>query len=279
MKNMQVFGLRILRHARMPKFVTAAIVVALTLSLCAAASGQMVLYDSLRTGVINPDKWVGAPGDPDIREAVRQSLVVMSSSNNVGLHLMQKAYSATTDDNGSSGGLFGLSFPNPSAVTAISFTLVVNQIGVVDCSTNPGVGVTSAEFRGTFFNIDPSATTSAHDVVANISIERSLQESGPTVVGFVQEGSGIVLGYQVLGTLALGSTNRLFVQWDQPNHRFVFQLNNGAQVSEPYNVSDTTPPFYAFKNIDLARVVPHCTSTPRPYATVDAYFRDVYVNP
>ena len=156
--------------------------------------------------------------------------------------------------------------------------MVVNKIGVVACSSNPGVGVTAAEFRGTFFNLDASPTSSDHDVIGEISIERSVQENAPTVVGFVQQGNGIVLGYKVLGTVALKNTNTLFLQWDKPNHRFIFQLNNGAQVFEPYSVSDTSPPFYAFKNIDMARVVPHCMSTPRPYALVDADFDDVYVN-
>ncbi len=190
---------------------------------------------------------------------------------------MQRAYSATTNDNGTSGGLFGLSFPNPSAITAISFQLVVNQIGVGACSTNPGELVTSAEFRGSFFSTDASPTSSNDDVVADIGIEQSVQESGPNVTGFVTEGN-TVLGYQVLGPVALGSTNTLFLQWDRPNHRFIFQLNNGAQVFEPYGVSDTSPPFHPFKGIALARVVPHCTSTPRPFAHLDADFDNVYVN-
>jgi hypothetical protein len=244
------------------------------------ANAQMVLYDNFDTGVINPSKWVGEQFfDPDIREALRE----LAPAQNVPqakqrLHLMHRAYSATTDDNGSSGGLFGLSFPNPSAITAISFQLVVNQLGVGACSTNPGIGGTSAEFRGSFFSADASPTSSNdHDVVADIGIG-TVQQSGVIVTGFVAEYNGTVLGYQELGTVALGSTNTLFLQWDQPNHRFIFQLNNGAQVFEPYSVSDTSPPFYPFKGIALARVVPHCTSTPRPFVVLDADFDNVYVN-
>ena len=98
------------------------------------------------------------------------------------------------------------------------------------------------------------------------------------MAGFVEEVNGTVLGYQVLGMVALKSTNTLFVQWDQPNHQFIFQLNNGAQVFESYSVSDTSPPFDAFKNIDLSRVVSDCTAAPRPYTLLDADFDNVYVN-
>lgn len=242
MRKILIYAPPILRDVR--SFFQAAVVVVLTLCCCKATSAQMALYDNFDASVINPAKWVGAQNyDPDIREALRQIAAVPGVPKDRRLHLMERAYSATTDNNGASGGLYGLSFPNSGAVTAISFTLVVNKIGVVVCSTNPGIGVTAAEFRGSFFNIDASPTSADHDVIAEISIERSVQEYAPTVVGFVQEGNGTVLGYQGLGTVALGSTNTLFLQWDKPNHRFVFQLNNGTQVLEPYSVSDTSSPF------------------------------------
>jgi hypothetical protein len=277
--GIQVYGHR--KNARsvmLTKFIQAAVVVVLTLVWCKGARAQMVLYDNFNASVINPAKWVGTWDDPDIREALRQIAAVPGVPNDKQLHIMQRAYSATTDNNGSSGGLFGLSFSNPSAVTAISFNLVVNKISQVACQTNPGIAVTGAGFRGSFFNIDASPTSSNNDVIASITIEQNVCCGGPRVSGFVAEQNGTMLGWQVLGTVALKSTNTLYLQWDQPNHRFIFQLNGGAQVFEPYTVSDTSPPFYAFKNLDIGRVVAHCTSTPRPYVLVDADFDNVYVN-
>jgi hypothetical protein len=150
---------------------------------------------------------------------------------------------------------------------------------VVDCKANPGTR-TAAEFRGSFFSEDVSPTNSNDDVSADFGIIYGYGESGltPTALGFVYDGNGNILGYQHLGTVALKSTNTLFLQWDQPNHRFIFQLNNGVQVFEPYTVSDTSPPFYAFKDLGSARNVQDCTSTPRPYALIDADFDNVYVN-
>jgi len=82
-----------------------------------------------------------------------------------------------------------------------------------------------------------------------------------------------------LGSIQPGTTNRFHIKWDQPNHRFVFQLNNGLLVVSPYTVSDTSPPSFAFRAIDIARQVAHCTTTPRPFASIDAYFDNVRVNP
>jgi len=259
----------------MRKFLQVAVVVVLAVSWCKAAgtqkagSASLVLYDNFDATLINPAKWVGTYDDPGILETVRQIVAVPGVPKDKELHLMQRSYGVTTDDNGATGGLSGLSFPNPSAITAISFTLVANTIKVVGCKTNPGgETVAGPEFRGVFFNVDASPTGYDHDVTAAIGITQGLQ-GGPSVVALVEEGNGTVLGYQILGTVALKSINTLFLQWDQPNHQFIFQLNSLPQVFEPYNVSDTSQPFGPGKNIDLARVLPDCTSTPRPYALVD----------
>jgi hypothetical protein len=261
------------------QFVQAAMVVVLALVGCKAANAQMVLYDNFdATSTINPAKWAGVPGDPHILDELRELAAVPGVPKDKQLHLYQKAYGATTDNSGSSGGLFGLSFLNPSAVTAISFTLVVNKITQIACKTNPGIAVTGAGFLGSFFSIDASPTSSNDDVTADIQIEQNVCCGGPRAVGYVTEQNGTMLDWQELGPVTLKSTNTLFLQWDQPNHRFIFQLNGGTQVFEPYSVSDTSPPFYAFKNLKIARAVADCTSTPRPYVLVDADFDNVYVN-
>ncbi len=262
----------------MSKFVRAALLIVIALSACKGASAQMVLYDNFDTTVINPAKWVGSPGDPLILDELRELAAVPGVPKAKQFHLMERVYGVTTDNSGSTGGLFGLSFINPSAITAVSFTLVANTITQVACKTNPGIAVTGPEFIGSFFSMDPSPAGSSDDVIAVIDIEQNVCCGGPRVAGWVAEQNGTMLGWQVLGTVALKSTNTLFLQWDQSHHQFIFQLNNDAQVFEPYTVSDTSAPFYAFKSFDIGRVVADCTSTPRPYSVVDADFRDVYVN-
>jgi hypothetical protein len=249
------------------------------LTLGKPTGGGLILYDDFDESVIDPNKWVASQNfDPDLRESVRR---IESSSEESGraLHLLHRAYSATTDNNGTSGGGFGLSFANPGAVNAVSFGLTVKKVNVTGCPTNPSaLAITGAEFRGTFFNINSAPTDASGDVQANISIARN--PGGPLfVAGFVSVGfGGPVLGYQTLGTVTEGSKNKLFVQWDQSHHQFIFQLNEGNPVFEPYTVPDTTPPFSPFKSLQVVRVVPHCTSTPRPSAYVDATIDDVFVN-
>jgi hypothetical protein len=237
----------------------------------------MVLYDDFSSSIINPIKWAGVAGDPYILDEVRNLAAVPGVPKAKQPHLMQRAYGGTTDNSGGTGGLFGLSFPNPGTITAVSFTVVVNTLTEVDCKANPGT-VTEAEFRGNFFNTDVPATTTDHDVSAEIGIAPNTGHGNLTVGGFIQEGDGTILGYQVFGAITLKSVNTLFIQWDQHHHQFIFQLNNDAQVFESYSVSDTSLPVSAYKGIDISRVVSDCTSAPRPNTVSDADFRDVYVN-
>jgi hypothetical protein len=251
-----------------------------------ASVTQLVLYDNFRSAKIDPSKWIGWQWfDPDIRDAMRQPV---GEEENRRLHLSLTAYSATTDDSGGSGNVFGLAFPNPAAVTEVSFDVTVNQAVAVGCNSNPNGPIgTGPELRGNFFNTESSPTGQLGDVTAVISITRTPTDVGGalTAAGFYTRcanqscNSFTSLDYRVLGSVQPGAVSTLRIKWDQPNHRFIFQLNGNAEVVSPYTVSDTTPPVNAFKIIDIARVVPHCTTTPRPFISMDAFFSNVYVNP
>lgn len=258
------------------------------LLLPTAGAAQLVLYDNFDSNLIDPAKWQDLPADSDIREAVRQLVATSGVANDRRLHLSQRAYSATSDDIGSSGGLFGLAFPMPSAVTEISFTLVVNSAHALGCTSNPvgGFAPTEAEFRGNFFNVTNSPTSSIGDIVAAIGVERDPTNNGSalTVHGFYTRcddehcGSQTTLDGRVLGSVLPGAISTLHLKWDHPNHRFIFQLNDQPEFVSTYTVSDSSPPFFPTKVLDLAEVVPHCTTTPRPFTAIDAFFDDVFVN-
>jgi len=259
--------------------------VLLTFVLPKAGVAQLVLYDNFNSKQIDPSKWIGWQFfDPDIREAVRQPA---GEEEGRHLRLSQRAYSATTDDFGGSGGLFGLAFPVPSAVTEASFTVVVSRAETVGCTVNPSQIVTAVEFRGNFFNMETAPTSQMGDVVAVISVARVPTDVGNalTVAGLYSRcddqfcGTQTPLDYRVLGSVQPGAVSTLHIKWDQPNHRFIFQLNNDPEVISPYTVHDATPAVFSFKAIDLARVVPHCTTTPRPFASIDAFVDNVRVNP
>jgi hypothetical protein len=262
----------------------ACVLVFLTLALSKAGSAQLVLYDNFKSDRIGPSKWIGTFGDPDQREVVRQ---VVGEEEDRRLHLSQTAYSATTDDVGSSGNIFGLEFPGPSAITEASFTLVVKNAVAVGCTSNSQPTLTGPEFRGRFFNTEISPTSQLGDVEVGIGPLRASTDARSTMLGsFHYErcnddfcGTRTTLGYGVLGSVQPGTTNTFHIKWDQPNHRFIFQLNNQPPVFSPYTVSDSAPANGAFKAVDIARVVPHCTTTPRPFASTDVFLGNVYVNP
>jgi hypothetical protein len=258
--------------------------VLLTLALSKVSVAQLVLYDNFNSKHIDPSKWIGWQFfDPDVREATRQPT---GEERDRRLHLSQTVYSATTDDLGGSGGVFGLAFPVPNAITETSFTVVVNKAEAVGCASNPSLIVTDAEFRGNFFNVESSPTSQVGDVVGVISVERSPTDVGDalTVTGYYARcddefcGTQTLLDYRVLGTVKPGVTSTLRIKWDQPKHRFVFQLNREPEVISAYTVSDTTPAVLPNKFIGSARSIPHCTTRPRPFTAMDAFFDNVRVN-
>jgi len=271
---------------RLKWVIPVSVLVLLGSALAKAGASQLILYDNFQSRKIDPSKWTGFQFfDPDVREAVRQ---LSGEEENRRLHLSVTAYSATTDDSGASGGGFGLAFPNPGAVTEVSFDLNVNGAVAVGCNSNPsGQIVTDAELRGNFFNMESSPTSQVGDVVAAIGISRVPTDVGGalTVAGFYNRcddqfcGSQTNLDYRVLGSVQPGVVSTLRIKWDQPAHNFIFQLNNQAEVVSHYTVSDTTPAVFSYKAINVGRVVPHCTTTPRPFASIDASVSNVYVNP
>ncbi len=260
--------------------------VLLTFALSKASVAQLVLYDDFKSKQIDPSKWIGWQFfDPDVREATRQ---LTGEEENRRLRILQTAYSVISDDSGASGGGFGLAFPVPSAITEASFRVVVNRAQAVGCTSKPsGQIVTDIEFRGNFFNMEGSQTSQIGDIVAVIGISRFPTDVGGalTVAGFYSRcddefcGSQTPLDYRVLGSVLPGAVSTLRIKWDQPNHRFLFQLNQLPAVSSPYTVSDATPAVFAYKAIESSRVVPHCTTTPRPFTSMDAFIDNVQVNP
>lgn len=269
-------------------------VMLLLLALSQAGVAQLVLYDNFNSQYIDPLKWSGFQFySPDQREAVRE-LVSLPGTNgdphsNHGrrLRIAERDYAINTDDIGGSGDTFGLEFANPTAITEASFTVTVNHAEAVACNSNSSQTVTDTEFRGHFFNTQTSPSDQVGDIQAVISIARSPSDvrNALTVSGFVEScadqycGSTTPLDYHVLGYVQPGVASTLRIKWDQPNHRFIFQLNRQPAVVSSYTVSDTTPAFFPFKILDVGRVVAHCTTTPRAYTAMDAYFDDVYANP
>jgi hypothetical protein len=124
-------------------------------------------------------------------------------------------------------------------------------------------------------------------MVAGIGISRSSTDSGTTldVNGSISQSSEskcnnqTTLSFQDFGPVQLGSTNTLSLAWDQPNHQFVFRWNNNPPVFLKYTVPDGFPPGLADRSFFVFGSVPYCMTTPRPFASIDASFDNLYVSP
>jgi len=249
----------------------------------------LVLYDNFNGPRIDPAKWVGTWGDTsDLLETVRELVpTLQGEGNNRYLRLSLDSYAPTFSDYGGIGGGFGLNFSTPASITETSFTVTVRAAKAVGCETNPSQDVAVAEFRGRFFNTESSPTSELGDIEGEIGVNRYSTDTGPALLvsAFYTRcdddscGARTTLDFKELGYVYPGQPAKLRAKWDQPNHRFIFQLNHDPEFISPYAVSDQNPPYYgAWRSIALTRVLPNCTSTPRPEAMMDAYFDNVYVN-
>ena len=274
--------------AKVGRTLSALLLTVVLLALCEPSTAQTTLYDNFNSPQINPTNWLGfSVYDPDMREAKRELTPTPGVKGNFRLHLLHRGYSATTDNVGASYGNFGLVFPSPNNVTSVSFTTVVKKEAVVGCAGNSVVGAVSSGFEGAFFNPSSSPNGATGDVKASIVIIRTSTDVGTGLaVGAAYFqctdaicGTHTQLFSQGLGTVPPGSSNTLALTWDHANHQFIFQLNGNPPVASTYGVGDSFPPGGPYKSITTQRAVPHCTTTPRPSAFVEAFFDNVYVNP
>jgi hypothetical protein len=273
-------------HARWTIVSLALLWLTLGFSSSIAQTTQTKLYDDFRSKQIDPSKWVGEPAslspgsDKDRREV---SVGLVGEEGHHRLRISQTNYSAITDNNGSSGIGFGLGFATPSQLKAVSFTLAVDEVTVVDCGSNPSFATVG--FFGDYFNPAGATNGQTGDIVASIAVTHFSHTGALDVGASVSQcqdtkcNGQSTVSFQDLGPVPAGSTNTLSAAWDQPNHQFIFRLNNDAPVPLPYTLPDSLPPGLADRSFFVFGSVPHCTTKPRPLASIDARFGNVYVNP
>jgi hypothetical protein len=265
-------------------YVCCIVTLMVLVSIPAHAQGSLVLYDDFSTPLIDPARWFGAePGQSVALEAVRVRSV--NQDNKGQLHLAYRSYGSTDFDGGTEGAFLSLFFTNPTSVTAVRATVQVNKLKATGCPT-PNSAPTSAraQITGRFFNTGTTPANDIGDVAATIEISQFSNETVLRVLADVFQCSATPcsqatsFGHLDLGVISLGSSAKLLIQWDQPNHQFIFQRDNGPLAVVPYMVSDTAPPFGQFKTLDIFNDVANCTATPRPVGFVDAFYSNVFVN-
>jgi hypothetical protein len=266
-------------------FLTSAVMLCVVLaSVPAPALEPLALYDDFSGSGIDPDKWVGSETGGQGREAVR-------GLKQHSLRLGYVGYCETTSDNADCESILELSFPNPAAVTAIQAVITPVQVVTAGCVSNSLFTFAAARLYGVFFNPGPRTPGSnLNDIVARIQVGRSSDSTDPANVLRVSARvyqcldpdcfDGAQLYLQDMGTITIGQSTTVTMQWDQPTHRFLFQRDNQAAVVFSYALalSDVTPPGRPEKRIDAAVDVPSCTTTPRPQSLIQAFIDNVLVN-
>jgi hypothetical protein len=261
----------------------AAGVLVVSLFVAAPSLATGTLYDDFSGGMISAKKWYGTGADVWMLETARE--IVKGGVSGHRLHLGMTAYSAQQDDGLGVGGIFGLYFVSPQGITGASYDVEVKNAVARACPGKPSEEVvTGPEFRARFFNTQANPTSQKGDVEVAVGFDRRPTDiDSALTAAFIYQvcdnaacSSHTTLDQGTFGTVAPGTTNNIGVRWEQSRHRFVFELNGVTTVSK-YDVADSSAPFAADKEIDVARVVADCAATPRPYTSIDAYFDNIRV--
>jgi hypothetical protein len=243
---------------------------------------SLVLYDDFNAAHIDPNRWSWASrwGGAST-EAIRKI-------QDHQLRLGYRSYGKTDSDRETLWNPHALRFSNPATITAIQATVQVTNAMVTGCRGNPNSTRSWASFGGFFFNTaTPTPGSRVNDVVAFIRLLRASDSTDPPDVLQVQslvvhcaekDSCDTTLHFRDLGLVKLGEMTRLRVQWDQENHRFIFQRDGDPEVVAPYTVSDIASASDPHKMLEINQSVASCTATPRPLAFMDASFDDVMVN-
>lgn len=271
----------------------------------ASAQQTLVLFDDFKETFLDPSLWVGIESrqDPGIQmlESVRQ---IQGGK----LRLLNRVYTNNTaSDTGSFYGATRLLFKDGVGITAIKASVQVKNLAVNGCSSNTAPSQVRARLGGNFFNTGtPTPGSNLNDVQATMYLRRA---SDSTDDPSVLEVAGLVLrcddancntftslgslDRNTLGTVKKGKAVDMLIEWDQATHRFIFQQGKGKKLLEGsvyyqdspnWNPSwtDTQPPgntYGGYKRLEVHNYVPNCTTQPPPFAFMEAFFDNVYVNP
>lgn len=251
----------------------------------AHALEAFALYDNFSSKIIDETKWYG-------EETIATGVNIEDQVRRISggrLHMLSRFYGNMSSDTDISHGFYKLEFANPETITAMKATVQVTSVEVTGCPSNSTPTAADASVEGAFFNTGtPTSGSELNDVIAHIYIELASDSTEKPnileVIGAISQcddstcDTYTVLDSQTLGTVKVGATTTLSIQWDQPNHQFIFQFGKLAPVNLAYAVSDTSSPGVNFKDLRLRNYIANCTTEPRLVSFVEAYFDNVFVN-
>jgi hypothetical protein len=236
------------------------------------------------------DKFSAGPIDQSLWLNVERTRAIKNGQ----LNLVERNYGPTAGDSGYAKSVWGNDFANPDAINEVRTKVTVNALEVDACAANASVGSSRARIDGSFFNVGtPVPGSQAGDVQVQLRVIRTSVSTDPAGVLRVEGRADqcnafdcslyTQLGTNVqLGTVNVGESVTLQLQWDQAGKQFVFTRDPGtataASASIAYTVGDTATPGYPYKAISVRTDVLACMSGPLTQGFVDASFDNVAVN-
>lgn len=253
---------------------------AVLMALGASTAGAAETYASY-------DNFTGATRiDPARWTAPERSRVIKGGV----LSMTQRDIGSQTADAGSLNSSFGTNVDNPSTITQMRGSMTVNAYEMTACAGNSTQTAVQVRMGGAFFSMGGTAPGSRiNDVLAFVRMSRStdsadgagvLRVTGDIFQCTVEDcnSNTITLGSADLGTIAVGQTLSLRLEWDKPRKRFNFYRGSDPVQRVAYTVDDGFTPFQDFKQLGTRTNVANCFSGSRAAAYVDAKFDNFSVN-
>lgn len=246
--------------------------------VCAFAE-PLAVYENFDSNQINPARWSTSTMERRIE----------SSSGT--LRLMQRDWAETDSNSGTVGRSHGLGLANGTRVSQLQATVRITDYEAVGCNESGGAAtIARARLVGAFFNTGNRSTGSnVGDLGAQIWIRRD--STSGDAANVLRVGGNVFIctdatcaassfvGGTDLGTINVGGTATLALEWDKPGKRIVFVRDDGSHTGQvAYTQNDSAYPGAHFMSLGTRTDVANCTGSPRPRGMVDARFDQVKVN-
>jgi hypothetical protein len=235
--------------------------------LSANALEPLSVYEDWSGGFVRSDRWLGGQGfgGQEARREVGGSRLTMRFRHE----------GSTATNTGSIRSNLFLNAANSTAINQIEATFMVANLSVTNCAANNSPFMTVARPAqldiARFNDGSGSSGDRTGDYFAGVQAIRDGSSTDPEgvlrVQGFINRCSNAdcssftnVINQFLASTVSVGQNFTLRLIWDQPNHQFLFGLDNSSAVSMPYAASDATGAIVPFVELLVNHWTANCTA-------------------
>lgn len=242
-----------------------------------ATLDPLVSYDDFSVATLSPDRWSTFERSREIKKGA--------------LSMVMREWGATDNNSSVSSATFSTPLLGSGGITQLKATIMVNSFQVTGCAGNPKASAVRVRLNGAFFSTAPTVPVGkAGDVLAQVRLSRYSSSSAPatqmTAEGAVSicQNDDCSVATPLAPTVTLGAVdisqpNALAIEWDKPNKRFRFVVNEGQfEGFANYTVADGSAPSSSSKQLGIRTELASCSNGVRTSGLIDATFDDVQVN-